>query len=188
MFLGVVEAYLLGVDDNTGAGGANVWTHALLKILLEVPPPADTESPYKELPNGANMRVAIRRTLRVGGQSGTPLEDLGVTPKERYFMTKNDLLKGNEDLINHAGKILSTQPVRLLTATAAPDGSKLKIKVTAKGMTRLDTYIDGRPVKSLDVSDGVRTFNVDLPPNAQLLELTGYDGGELAAARKIPLK
>jgi len=179
--------FILGVDDNTGAGGANVWTHALLKMLLEVPPPADAESPYEELPNGANMRVSIRRTLRVAEQSGTPLEDLGVTPDEPYSMTKNDLLNGNEDLIDHAAKILSTKPVRLLTATADPDGSKLKIKVTTKGITRLDTYIDRRPVKSLDVSDGARTFKVDLPSDAKSLELAGYDGGALAAARKIAL-
>jgi len=42
---------ILGVDDNTGAGGANVWTHDLLKQLLQFPAPEDSETPYKSLPS-----------------------------------------------------------------------------------------------------------------------------------------
>src|SRR3954452_21345974 len=38
---------VLGVDDNTGAGGANVWTHGLLKALRDLPP--DPGSPYASL-------------------------------------------------------------------------------------------------------------------------------------------
>ena len=38
---------ILGVDDNTGAGGANVWTQGLLKQLLEVPAPTDPDSPVQ---------------------------------------------------------------------------------------------------------------------------------------------
>ncbi len=70
---------ILGVDNNTGAGGANVWTHELLKILFDLPSPAP-DSPYIDLPQGIGMRVSIRRTLRVGEQAGTPVEDLGVVP------------------------------------------------------------------------------------------------------------
>jgi C-terminal processing protease CtpA/Prc len=86
---------ILGVEDNTGAGGANVWTHGLLSQLLQLPPPDDNSSPYKPLPNGANMRVAIRRTLRVGELSGTPVEDLGVRPDAIHALTRDDLLQGN---------------------------------------------------------------------------------------------
>lgn len=39
---------VLGADDNTGAGGANVWTHDLLSALLE----GDPETPYEPLPKG----------------------------------------------------------------------------------------------------------------------------------------
>jgi len=69
---------ILGVDSNTGAGGANVWTHALLCRLFaasDSPP-----SPFQTLPNEAGMSVAIRRSLRVGPRAGTEVEDLGVTP------------------------------------------------------------------------------------------------------------
>ncbi|MFF3930493.1 S41 family peptidase [Streptomyces hirsutus] len=34
---------VLGTDENTGAGGANVWTHALLSDLLQ----GDRATPYR---------------------------------------------------------------------------------------------------------------------------------------------
>jgi hypothetical protein len=93
---------ILGVDDNTGAGGANVFTHDLVSRVLAGP-----ESPIEALPNGANMRVAIRRTTRVGDNAGLPLEDLGVVPDRTHQLTRNDLMNGNPDLINEAARILS---------------------------------------------------------------------------------
>ena len=114
---------VLGVDDNTGAGGANVWTHALLKQLSELPTP-DANSPYKTLPQQANMRVSIRRTLRVGAQSGTPLEDLGVVPNVRHRMTRDDLLAGNKDLLDRAGALLAAMPVRRLDIAAVLDARR----------------------------------------------------------------
>ena len=42
---------ILGVDDNTGAGGANVWTHGLLAALRELPPP-DRDLAVRALPTG----------------------------------------------------------------------------------------------------------------------------------------
>jgi hypothetical protein len=53
------------------------------------------------------MRVALRRTSRVGGRSGDPLEDLGVVPDEIHHTTRNDLLNDDEDLIEHAAGILA---------------------------------------------------------------------------------
>ena len=92
---------ILGVDDNTGAGGANVFTHALLQRVL---PGAD--SPFQGLPNGADMRVAIRRTTRVGDHAGLPLEDLGIQPDAIHRMTRQDVLDGNRDLIAAAVDLL----------------------------------------------------------------------------------
>ncbi len=53
------------------------------------------------------MRVAIRRTTRVGDNAGLPLEDLGVIPDGTYQMTRNDLMNANADLLNEAARILS---------------------------------------------------------------------------------
>lgn len=95
---------IIGTSDNTGAGGANVWGYNLLQMLMN-----DSESEehnFKALPHGADMRVAIRRTLRVGEQAGTPLEDLGIRPDRRYYMKQVDLLESNRALIDYACDVL----------------------------------------------------------------------------------
>jgi len=92
---------ILGVDGNTGAGGANVFTYSLLTTVLNA-----AGRPIDPLPKGVDMRFAIRRTTRVGANAGVPLEDLGVEPDEIHQMTRNDLLNGNEDLIAAAAALL----------------------------------------------------------------------------------
>ena len=47
---------------------------------------AGADSPYLPLPYGAGMRVAVRRTLRVGKRAGTPVEDLVIIPDERHCL------------------------------------------------------------------------------------------------------
>ncbi len=98
---------ILGIHENTGAGGANVWTHSILyELTLDV----NGDSQYFEpLPCGANFTVAIRRMLRTGDNQGLPLEDLGVEPDYIHRMTKADLLgkdHANRDLIARACEIL----------------------------------------------------------------------------------
>ncbi len=100
---------VIGVSDNTGAGGANVWGYGLLQYLMTDPSTAQ-KSVFKSLPHGADMRVAIRRTLRVRDQAGTQLEDLGINirPDHRHYMTRVDLLESNIGLIEYASNILSS--------------------------------------------------------------------------------
>ena len=75
----VTEYRLQTTRHDTGAGGANVWDHTDVLQELSLKP-----NPFVKLPGGASMRVAARRSTRVGKRSGVPLEDLGVAPDERY--------------------------------------------------------------------------------------------------------
>jgi hypothetical protein len=88
---------ILSAGGRTGAGGANVWDHDLLRQVLPGP-----SSPFSPLHQGTSFRVAIRRVIRSGSHRGVPLEDLGVQPDQRHEMTKNDLLNNNADLIARA--------------------------------------------------------------------------------------
>ncbi len=179
----------LGTDDRTGAGGANVWEHQLLRRLLELPDPPDSRTPYERLPRGANLRVSVRRTLREGSHAGTPLEDLGVAPDHRHLITRNDLLNGNPDLLDRAGELLAAQPVRVLKAQTAlqPDDS-LQITAETEGFRRLDVFLDDRPQRSLNVSDGQNDITLPAPAGrASRLELQGYRSGELVAALKMTI-
>lgn len=91
--------HVLGVDDNTGAGGANRWT--LDDFLVSWP-----DGPFRALPRGARLYIALRRSLRVGNQAGRPVEDLGVRPDVFYRMTEDDLLYQNQGLVRRAITIL----------------------------------------------------------------------------------
>jgi hypothetical protein len=175
---------ILGVDDNTGAGGANVWTHGLLKLLLEIPN-ENPESPYVELPNQADMRVAIRRTLRVGALAGTPVEDLGITPDHRHEMTRRDVLENNVDLMERAGQLLAGMPRRRLDVAASMSGAMLTLEVDVMGVDRLDVYVDDRPRASIDASDGHRTIEVDDVRGADQVRVEGFSAGALVAARTL---
>ncbi|MGY1802543.1 S41 family peptidase [Blastococcus sp. SYSU D00922] len=177
---------VLGVDDSTGAGGANVWTHGLLKALRDVP--VDPASPYRPLPKQADMRVSIRRTLRVGALAGTPVEDLGVRADVRHDMTRRDVLEGNVDLMDAAGALLADRPRRRLGMTTSVDGSGvLTLQLTVTGIDRVDVYLDGRPRSSTDVTDGATSLTLPGAAGATVVQVQGFADGELVAARTAPL-
>jgi Peptidase family S41 len=175
---------VLGVHARTGAGGANVWTHELLRQLLP-----GAGSPFTPLPKGASFRVAIRRVMRVGLSAGVPLEDLGVSADKRHDMTKNDLLNANEDLIKKAAGLLAQQPVFSLQATVGPVAAGVRT-VTAQtaGIDRVDALVDGRPRQSADVQNGTNQFAIPKPGSgAHHLELRGFRADALKVVLHLDL-
>jgi hypothetical protein len=177
---------VIGVDDNTGAGGANVWTHSLLKQLLEIPS-VDQGTPYRALPKQAGMRVSIRRTLRVGPLAGTPVEDLGVQPNIRHRLTRNDVLSGNVDLLERAGQVLAAATSRQLSATATRVGGTLTVQLQVTNIDRADIFVDGRPRASVDIAGGTASVTVEGVPGATRVRIEGYAAGNLVAARTLPV-
>jgi Peptidase family S41 len=90
---------ILGTVPHTGAGGANVWTHELLRLWMP-----DTLGP---LPAGADFRVALRRVTRVNDRVGVPLEDLGVRADSLHPLSRRDITEDNQDLLAAAASLLS---------------------------------------------------------------------------------
>jgi C-terminal processing protease CtpA/Prc len=172
---------VLGVDNNTGAGGANVWDHELLDDAFG----QDPASPIQPLPLGVGMRVAIRRTLRVGAEAGTELEDLGVKPFREHLLTRRDLLEDNIDLLEDAAALLDPERRFVFRATTRRQGGALVLKVTSARIDRLDIEIDGRPQGSHDIGDGESTIALGNRAGPGELWLRGYRQGQLAAARRL---
>jgi hypothetical protein len=178
---------VLGTSDNTGAGGANVWWYQDLMNAVRNNP----RSPFRPLPRGADILVAVRRSIRVGRHAGRPLEELGIVPDQRHYMTKRDVLNRNDDLIKQAGRILKRKPVYALSVDTFKlnDGSQgIIVKASSKNhprngstnISRVDAYINGRPCKSFDAKEGsirarITTFAKKGNGKAQL-RLEAYDG------------
>ena len=173
---------IVGVADRTGAGGANVWTHRLLRELL----PAQ-DNPLRELPRQASFRVAVRRTTRVGAHSSELLEDLGVIADRVHAITDTDLLEDNRDLIEAAVAAMEGRSTRRLMADVSTAGESITIDVATTNLDRVDAYLDGRPVASKDVHDDRCTFVLpgSLTGDRRELRLEGFQGGTLGAARRL---
>jgi cytosine/adenosine deaminase-related metal-dependent hydrolase len=175
---------IVGVAERTGAGGANVWTHELLRQLLPV-----RSSPLKSLPGGATFRVAVRRTTRVGLHSGELLEDLGVAADAPHAITYDDLLHDNRDLIDAAVAEMAGILPRALDAEVTVGADTVTIEAQTANLDRVDAYVDGRPVGSADVQGDRCIFRVslDLIGLDRVLRLEGYEHGSLVAARRLPI-
>jgi hypothetical protein len=179
---------ILGTDNNTGAGGANVWTLDLIRQFFAS---AGMTPPLQPLPKGAGMRVAIRRTLRVGAEAGTELEDLGVRPDQEHRLTRADTLNNNPDLIAHAASILAGKPVASFKVNASRTAQKLKLQIASKGVVHVDAYIDGRPRGSRNVVNDAVEFELPegagftLPAAAVNVELRGYSANQLVCYRRL---
>ncbi|HYC59295.1 MAG TPA: S41 family peptidase [Thermoanaerobaculia bacterium] len=173
---------ILGCHDNTGAGGANVWDYRqVLEGFVQIQP-----APFPPLPGGTGMRVAARRSTRVGSQSGVPLEDLGVVPDERYSMTRTDLLEQNRDLIERAAAILAGEPKQSLSLQRVGTPPMGSVQVTSTGIDRVDLSVNGRPVLSSDIAAASSVLPL---PNAiaagSKLTAWGFRKGALVVSARL---
>jgi C-terminal processing protease CtpA/Prc len=174
---------ILGADQNMGAGGANVWSLDMIRSFL------GQGAPLKALPKGAGMRVAIRRTLRVGDEAGTEMEDLGIVPDEEHPMTKDDLLKGNPDLLAHAVRMLDQQLAsaasRVFTVTSAINGANASLTVACTRVDYFEVAVDGRSQGSSDVTNDAALITVTANAGSRV-ELKGFLGtGEHVCSRRL---
>ncbi len=174
---------VIGIDTATGAGGANVLTHAALREDW-------VNGPLEPLPRGADMRVSLRRTLRVGARAGQPVEDLGVTPDIAYEMTRADLLEGNRDLLDTAGEVLASGTVRQLDVDlVGSTGNEVELELTTMRVPSTDVYVNGRPRMTQSTPDGTRRITVRVPTSGGIrIRLEGFANGRLAAARQLRLR
>ncbi|MGJ5817861.1 S41 family peptidase [Paludibaculum fermentans] len=165
---------IIGVDPNTGGGGANRWLHS--EIVARTAGLKDI--PLVALPRDATLGLAIRRSSRVGDRAGHPLEDTGVLADELYNQTRNDLLNFDEDLMHFACRRLAAQPafaLRILSVEAQPD--HLSVELTAENIDRLEVVVDGLHQGAFSATRGPQTVQVPmsgLPHDPRMVKLLGY--------------
>jgi hypothetical protein len=104
-------------------------------------------------------------------------------------MTKNDLLNSNQDLINHAGKILKGKPsYELELKQKSSSNNGVMVTARTRNLDRLDFFIDDRPKESRDVTDGEIEFVVTASTSGSTnLLLRGYKQGTYVASQRLLL-
>lgn len=160
---------ILGVDETTGAGGANCWFYQFISRVLETPP----------LPQGINMQFAVRQCLRIGTKTlGVPIEEIGVPSDgaSRYSLTEKDILEPKPfGLLLRAARELSKMDSCDLETTVDESSTKRELTVTTKGIDRLDVYVDGRPIKSAIVEPHENQTMFVLPVRDDIhVEIRGF--------------
>ena len=184
---------ILGTSDNTGAGGANKWEYADLVTVLG----RRGKTKFKPLPNNASFDLALRRSVRVGEREGRPLEELGINPDHRHYMTKNDVMKRNVDMVRHAARILAAQPTYRLSVQPGTGrshtlrinaSSKVRPRHLRKRISRVDIFVDGRPRKSLNARNGMlpptKVVVGKTPKFDWLVQAFDHDDNLVASARR----
>lgn len=146
---------VIGINETTGGGGANRWLHQdvsdLTKQLpgLQLDPVTDPRG-LKDLPKGADLALAIRRSSRVGPNSGAAIEDVGVRCDVDYQVTRGDLCYGDRDLIAYACRTLvGERSCSLEIIRAELAGGKVMVTLSCSNLSRLECYLDGYPQAAL---------------------------------------
>ena len=96
-----------------------------------------------------------------------------------------------------AGYVMATQAplhgpwiaiTRARRVEGSPSPNQATVVATTQGITRLDAYLDGRPIQSVDVQSSPTTLSIAKPgtPPATL-ELRAFDGTELVGRYRTTL-
>ena len=138
---------IVGVAERTGAGGANVWTHDLLRQLLPVAlVAAQVAARRGDLPGGDPShdpgRPARGRAARGPRRRG---------PTASIAITYDDLLHDNRDLIDAAVAEMAGGPPDASRRRSRVGADTVTVEVQTAKLDRVDAYVDGRPVGSADV-------------------------------------
>jgi hypothetical protein len=107
-----------------------------------------------------------------------------VNARDRYAMTRNDLLEGNCDLYDHCAQRLAALPRSALDARLRR--SPRALVVATQGVDQLNVEIDGEALASIAVGDGAQT-TIELAARARRVQLVGRSEGEVVQQRRFDL-
>ncbi len=140
---------VVGVDSNTGGGGASRILHEELAERLK----GTRNSLIQELPNGTKMGVALLRSARVGPNAGQSLEDIGVNCDEIYNLSLAEIANDSFGLLIHVCRVLQQKPAYKLEVTILKlTKNSVALKVLAENVDRVVCSIDGMPMVSVSSS------------------------------------
>ena len=182
---------IVGVDPNTGGGGANVWSHT--ELIDNVP--SGSLMGLQPLPTGLMMSVAIRRARRIGRSKGVDIEDRGVKADVIHPVTLPDLMAGNRSVVQSCRAFLAGRdkfPMEISALRVGPEAINVTVKcatdIERVTFTVDDQLADERKVgPSSEVS--VVLARTQTARSARQMSIHGYrDTGQVVAFRNVDLR
>lgn len=171
---------VIGMDRNTGGGGANVWTHT--DLLQRLGPMSGLA--LEPLPLDATMSVAIRRNSRVGFCDGHWVEDIGVIADIAYIPDSvDDVLFDYPGVVHMAcNTIMAVAQFRAdVVKFAVQREGSVKVELRSINIDAIDAYLDGHKV----VEKGKVTRLEKQEPSLQEFTLPAAEGNANPASLKI---
>ena len=164
---------VIGVDANTGGGGASRWLHPELMAHVKGTPGLELEP----LPLSASMALASRRSMRVRANAGVALEDAGARCDLLHAVTRDDLLKGDCDLLGFACSHLGARPayqLRILSAVLTDEG--VVTRLATRNLSRVEFFLDGNPQCACSAEENLELVipMAGLPGEPGELRVRGY--------------
>ena len=163
---------VIGVDRNTGGGGASRWLHS---EDLVPNTKALKNTGITLLPAGCNMGVALLRSSRVGESNGQFPEDVGVLCDHHIPLTALDLQEESANLLERACSILAKKRSYQLEIKPGRKfaAGKVIVKLKTKNIDRIACFVDDSPILVVDGSATSLTIPFDGLPKPFILK--GYN-------------
>ena len=170
---------MICVGAGTGGGGACVSTYEDVRGAF-----AGSRQKLPALPETAGLSIALMRATRIGAQSGTPIEDVGVAPapEQRYAMTRDDLLHENCDLLAKCVGLLEKRPHTVMKCELNP--ARDTLHVATEGLDQIDVRIDGWSLASVRLEEG-QAHAISVPRGTRRIEVQALKAGELKQRRVL---
>ena len=94
------------------------------------------------------------------------LGDWRAVRHRKMRMTRADVLEGNADLIEHAGRIIANAQISRLSAAKRQSSG---LRIAYRNLNRVDIYLNGHPVRSLPlkVANTGQTFGFAYPEDVR---------------------
>lgn len=91
--------FVVGLDSSTNGAGATVISFSDFQGFRA------SDEQFHDIVSGTDFFSAFGRFFRGGKNAEKLIEHLGVPVDFKYYITRNDLLNNNEDLMNDLGKV-----------------------------------------------------------------------------------
>ncbi|TDG15967.1 DUF4332 domain-containing protein [Seongchinamella unica] len=162
---------VVGIDETTGGGGANVWFYG--RHLLPKLPPEMQQAAREKWPADINLQFAARRVMRIRERAGEPIEEIGVRTRSRlqYRMTPDDLVNGERGLREFVAARLAPMDHYDLRVTPHKVEGAVRIEVIGQNMNWVELRSNGRGIGSQPLVNGADGWSK--PVSFDLAQLNG---------------